>query len=150
VTNRSLTRARVNRALAAGLGMSTVLVLGGILWVGRVEAGYKFTAPVFIDAAARYASGSFGAARNSGDANQQISCSATASGLNHSVMCFANNSVGENAVCYADDNPALEGIDLAGLTIMTESSYIEFSWDEQGNCISISVLNYSSLEPKRP
>lgn len=145
-TNRSERR----RAVATGLGIASVFVLGGSLWVGRVEAGYRFTAPVVIDAAARRASGALGTVRNSADGNQQISCSANASGLNHTVMCFANNSAGENAVCYADDNPALEGIDLAGLTIMTESSYIEFTWDEQGNCITINTTAYSSTEPKRP
>jgi hypothetical protein len=145
-TNRSETR----RGVVAALGISSLFVLGGALWVGRAEAGYKFTAPVVIDASARRASGALGTVRNSGDGNQEISCSANASGLNHTVVCFANNSVGENAVCYADDNPALEGIDLAGLTIMTESSYIEFTWDAQGNCTTINTTAYSSTEPKRP
>lgn len=146
MNKRSITR----RGVAAVLGIASALVGGGALWVGRVEAGYKGTYEVFIDASGQRAGGGLGSARNSADGNQEISCSATASGLNHYLICYAVNSVGESASCYAQDNPASEGIDFAGLTIMTESAYVEFTWDSQGNCTTVNVADYSSLEPKKP
>lgn len=143
-------RSFVRRGVVTVLGVSSTLALASIAWVGHVEAGYKGTYLVGIDAAGRHAWGGLGSARNSQDGTQQISCSAMASGLSHSVGCFAVNSAGESASCSVSDSSESEGIDLAGLTIMNESAYIDFAWDAQGYCTSITVTDYSPLEPKKP
>jgi hypothetical protein len=115
-------------------------------FVGTAHAGKRTAAAVKVNSSSRYASGSVGSARNSSDSTQFISCQTSTSLPSHFITCAAADSAGHSASCSmtADgSNP-----DLWGLSVMSESSMITFTWDTVGNCTSVLISTYSDYVPK--
>jgi hypothetical protein len=114
--------------------------------VGTAHAGKRTAAPVVVNSTNRSASGSVGSARNSSDSNQWISCQTSTSLTSHVITCSAADSTGRSASCSmpGDDTH----FKLLGLSSMTESSMITFTWDAIGNCTSVLISTYSDYVPK--
>lgn len=113
--------------------------------VGTAHAGKRTPAPVVINSANRSASGSVGSARNSSDNTQYIKCTTSTSLTSHMITCTAMDSNNHPASCSMigdDTNPIL------GLSVMSESSMITFTWDSSGNCTSVLISTYSDYVPK--
>lgn len=118
----------------ATLGM-TLLTTTVPTWAGRVS-----TDSVIIgnNQVSRWASGNLVDARYSADNKQLIQCKAFAdpnNRISNSVVCGAADSTGNNLACGSKD-PRLQEVVQA----MTDSSYIYFVADLNGNCTHI--VNY--------
>ena len=114
--------------------------------VGTAHAGKRTSAPVIVNSTNRSASGSVGSARNSSDSTQWIRCQTSTSLISHVITCSAADSAGRSASCSmtGDDSNFL----LLGLSVMSESSMITFTWDSVGNCTSVLISTYSDYVPK--
>jgi len=123
----------------------SVAVLATAL-VGTAHAGRRTAAPVVVNSTSRSASGSVGSARNSSDSIQWIGCQTSTSLTSHFITCSAADSTGRSASCSmtGDENNFV----LLGLSAMTESSMITFTWDTVGNCTSVLISTYSDYVPK--
>jgi hypothetical protein len=122
-----------------------ILVLALLAVVGGASyAGQKLAYPVVIGS--NYAYGTLGTARNSADANQLIGCWAYSSrGQAPFMDCSARNSAGTYVVCSSTDPDF-----VAQARSVKGDSYVYFSWDSTGTCISLDVEHFSSWEPKQP
>lgn len=116
------------------------VILGLLLCSTTAFAGYKETAPVFINTTAGIttASGVLGSVRSSTDNVQYIGCY----NYGHSLVCVAKNSAGVETACFTD-NPSL--ITLAG-TISGDSK-IRFQV-QNSTCVGLTVETMSSYAPK--
>ncbi len=81
-----------------------------------LNAGYRGEVPVVVDADRRYASGSVGSVRASGDGEQYIGCTITAqSGTSQHGACTASNAEGFTRSCFVGSgNTAMLGV-ISGL-----------------------------------
>jgi hypothetical protein len=121
-----------------------------LLIVQGARAGYKLPAGVYIDTASRYAVGTLGAARNSADTVQYISCSRTASvSGGNNVSCAARNADATpiTVSCFVTDPAQVAALSPA-LEAMNGDSRVYFYWDSAGRCTNIVVQNSSYFEPK--
>ena len=110
----------------------------------------KSSAPVFVDAGARYAYGAL--AVKAATPNQDIGCNVQSGST--AIYCTAQDNAGNFVFCSADGNSvnqtlADQKLALAGLN---ESSLLYFSWDNDPNtptatCNFIYVLNASYYLP---
>jgi len=113
------------------------------------EAGFKQQNPVSIDLINRFAQGSFGSARNSADGQQSIDCAITSykrTILESQVVCNAQNVLGQTVFCTA---PASGNL-IEAMAALDSDSFLNFTYDANGTCTSITVINGSSFEPKQP
>ncbi|MBD2255592.1 hypothetical protein [Nostoc parmelioides] len=110
----------------------------------QVLAGYKLTPSLTISTQSRKASGALGTVRNSSNNVDYIGCGVFNSGNSVLIKCTARNSA--TLVTCLGSGPAL----LPVVQSLNSDSYLSFSWDELGQCTSISVSNFSSYEPKLP
>ncbi len=118
------------------------LLLLPLMLPAAAEAGAKCASPVYVDATQRYARGALGAARNSTDGIQNISCNIYSWGY---VFCQARSASSVSGSCGTSD-PAF----ISMMQAMDESAYVYFSWDASGTCTNLVVVNDSCYEPKQP
>jgi hypothetical protein len=118
--------------VALGLTLSATTTL---TWAGKVT-----TNPVQVGSNqfSRYASGSLLSARYSADTRQYIQCIAVAS--TQYTLCTAMDSAGTYVGC-ASPNPRFQEVVQA----MTDSSYLYFVADLNGNCTDIVTSHGSDL-----
>ena len=105
-------------------------------WAGKV---YNAQVQLGSNQISRYASGSMVGARYSPDIWQYITCSAIANGGLTTTECSARNSTGYVA-CRSQDPKFQEVIHS-----MTDSSYVYFVADLNGNCTNIVIYHGSDL-----
>lgn len=123
------------------LGLSVV-----VLAVPLAYAGSKSSFQVWVDPVGRSAYGSFGSARNSADAVQNIYCRTNASSTGtESVRCYATNSAGTTVTCFSTSATLVRSAQA-----LVADSYVALTWDASGLCTSIDVLKGSHLAPKDP
>ena len=121
-----------------------VVFLGVVSIAFDAAAGERTTTPVSVDKTNRNAKGALGSARNSADAIQFIGCEAFVSGGLFQGLCFANSPAGVSVLCTTSSATMVQTIlGISG------DSFISFSWDTTSTCASLSVENFSNLEPKR-
>jgi hypothetical protein len=114
------------------------------------SAGQKSEADVSINYATRTASGAIGTARSSAGTNQNIGCQSVLSitpGVSSEtyLVCSAANANGDSVFCIA---PVTFFHDVAAT--IADDSYIKFTWNDNGDCSSIEVRNYSYYKPRQP
>jgi len=108
-------------------------------------AGTSTSIPVVINAAAKYAEGALGSARNTADVNQFMACSLTGNANGTlSGGCYARDANNVTAYCTFTNKPAL----AAAVQSLNGDSHVRFTWVEVGSCATIVVTNSSHLEPK--
>ncbi|QRO01121.1 hypothetical protein JRI60_19825 [Archangium violaceum] len=115
------------------------LFAGTVAW-----AGSRYAYPVFIDVPGRTAYGTLGAARNSNDNVQFISCDTHAySDGSKNMSCAAKTTAGTYVYCTSS---------VAGLVDAAQSisgdSFIYFEWNTSGACTYLGVGNSSEYAPK--
>jgi hypothetical protein len=132
-----------------GMVVVVAAVAGGTL-IGfaqrEASAGQKFTSPVFIDTSQRYARGSLGSARNSSSGLEYIGCSVwTTPTFGGEVTCSArmSGSSPPQASCTSWDDTFVDAA-----RALNGDSYLSFVWDSQGDCIELTVGEYSQDPPK--
>jgi hypothetical protein len=138
---RSKSMTRRNRLM-------TVAILGLSLLVSVIavsaRAGVKFNTTATIDAANHSAYGGVAATRNSSDTIQQIGCSVTVAST-FSATCFARDAANNFATCVTyDQNMISAAMSAQG------DSFINFRWDDSGNCNFLNIYNDSMEMPKSP
>ena len=113
---------------------------------GSVFAGARYSYPVSVDTTSRVAWGSMGTARNSADAVQYIGCSVTtySSGGSYGI-CEGRNAANSARACTTTNADM-----LAAIRMVSEASFIFFTWDASNNCTMVSVVNWSYVEPMAP
>lgn len=104
------------------------------------QAGSRRVLQVVIDDTARSASGALGAARQSTDSAQFISCYNEAGPL---AVCVARNSAGLQRACTTTDPRH-----VATIRALRSDSHIFFAWRENGQCRSV-VMTISSRDPPK-
>jgi hypothetical protein len=126
------------RILAALVAMSAA-ASAGAKWTYTISAvdlggGYKIVW------------GSMGSARNSADSIQYLSCevSTNVSGNYSNVYCYAREASGVYTSCFSSNDKA-----IATVGTITDSSYINFTVDPNGNCTGITVRAASYLAPSQ-
>jgi hypothetical protein len=88
-------------------------------------------------------SGSMGSARNSTDGKQYMSCAQAIYAEGGVAQCFAANSAGEAVACYTYEQRYIDLIATAD-----SDSWVVFTSDPLGACISVAVQKSSSFAPK--
>jgi hypothetical protein len=129
--------------------LATTLSLA--LLVGGALAGAKYNNAVYVSQSGRYAYGAMGAARNSSDTNQLISCAIGQISSTSEVLtgwCAAQDANGTYVVC-GFTNQSVAAFQKV-LATQTPDSYYSFGWDANGNCTYLYVSNESNYEPKKP
>jgi hypothetical protein len=125
------------------LGLA-MLLIGSL--AGGAYAGYKSSAPVYVDTTARVAWGAMGTARNSSDANQNIGCAIWGgTGTIPEAYCSATDQNGVSLSCYGTNANV-----IAAAHAVTTDSWIYFNVDGAGNCTTLYVYNYGEYSPKQP
>ncbi|HEY5928054.1 MAG TPA: hypothetical protein VIV11_40485 [Kofleriaceae bacterium] len=111
---------------------------------GLGVAGSKTNRTVYISG--NWVSGSLGGARNSGDTTQYIGCYVYGNEASNfkSMYCSARDVSGTHLNCYSDA-PAV--VDIAGR--LNSDSFLQFTVNTAGDCMSIRVDNYSYDVPKQ-
>jgi len=113
-----------------------------------VYAGYKETHTVYIDLTNRYANGSLGDVRASGDTGQYVGCSATAwpgSSLPYAYCQAGNANWTQFASCTTQDAKL-----VASIQSMSSDAFVEFGWDTNSVCTYVNVQHKSYYAPKTP
>jgi hypothetical protein len=125
----------------AVLGCAVAAVLAGT----AAWAGSRYAYPVYIDLTQKKAYGTLGAARNSSDAVQFISCDVHAYGDGTKNMsCAAKNTAGTYVYCTSTVAALVETArSLAG------DSFVYFQWDASGACTYLGVGHSSEYAPKQ-
>lgn len=121
--------------------LAVASVAAALLTAGTAVAGQKIDATVFVTTSSRFAQGSLGSARNSGDGVQYITCGLYNTGA---AWCTARNAAGETGACSSTD-PAIWNI----VAHLRSDGLISFFWDASGKCTAVQVWNASYLAPKR-
>jgi len=126
---------------------SVTAIVAGVVLLGNAPswAGEKATNTIGINLSVRAASGAVGPARSSSDSSQYIGCSASAFPGGSQVFCEARDLSGTSVMCVSSD-PSL----IATAAAISSISNVNFSWDENGNCLSVSVGQFSFFEPMVP
>jgi hypothetical protein len=106
-----------------------------------VHAGDRWRPDVYVDNTGF--TGSLGAAHNSSDSNQRISCSVNAFGSPATIygFCFAQDAAGNSKMCTVDKSM------LSLLASINSTSFLEVDFDNQNNCTIISVSDDSAMTP---
>ncbi len=130
------------KKMHAVVGGVVALVLAGTsAWAG-MKAGNQ---GVTIDTTNRWASGSLGGARNSADANQHIGCRVIGYSVGvATATCYANDATNSTTVTCSS---TVASVVQAAATV-SDSSWVRFDWDANGNCTTVNVYNNSYFEPK--
>ena len=117
---------------------ATLMAVAGSLW-----AGYVQPAPVIIDMDNQFAQGDMLSARNSANDREFIGCGVRAfddgaGGALYLGFCQAGLVEGESVVCNTDNKALLDGIQH-----IADSSFVTFSWNENGICTRIGSSTQS-------
>lgn len=123
----------------AGLLVLCAFLAPASAHAGSRSGGYE----VIVNPQGKFALGSLGTVRNSRDKVQGIGC-AFRGGGGSAGSCWARDAAGVYGTCHFFDSPDM----TAALTMVNGDSHIRFEWNDAGYCISISVYNDSTLEPK--
>jgi hypothetical protein len=105
-------------------------------------AGYQSNDEVYVDPGGQWAQGSLGAARNSTDSVQYITCDIWAQWGYESVACSAVDRTGHFMWCTTSD-PAF----VRAVQSIDESSFVQFGGPD--TCQWIRVSHGSPYAPKR-
>jgi hypothetical protein len=110
------------------------------------DAGEKTATHVTL--AADWFSGTYGDARASSDANQELSCSVNISGGGGAptAFCIAQDSTGQLKACFIKDATPY----LPALATLTPFSSLWVSFDSNGSCLYLNVENSSYFTPITP
>jgi hypothetical protein len=124
--------------MGIALGMVTQLA------TQDADAGMKYTSPVDVTPASRYASGGIGYARNTSTTNDYIGCNVLQSGTGApSMYCSARDTGNEATSCTSTDIKYVEMVRSMGM-----DSHISFYSDTTGKCTYLRVEYYSWNQPK--
>ncbi len=127
--------------LAAAV-VTSLLVLAT---TGTALAGARYSRPVQVNPTNRYASGSLGSTRNSGDTTSYLICETyLGAGQALGANCIARDASGRFGSCNTTDPGMVQAI----MSIQGDS-FVWFNWDVNSRCAYVSVQNGSSEEPKR-
>jgi hypothetical protein len=122
-----------------------VLLVGagvGVTYAGTKAASNTYG--VFVSVAGRSASGALGQVRNNTNNNEYIACYVNSlSDGSTSGLCWANDQSNNSVQCSL--NTAL----VAAARSINPDSYIQFSFDANGNCTALYVQNNSYFAPKQ-
>jgi hypothetical protein len=130
------------RSIVAGVSLG----FGLLTWTCAF-AGVKVPVPVyFTDYDTPYgqsANGVLGSARNSSDPNESIGCYVYNYGSGAFGYCSAVDSNGVIHACSAWSAEM-----LATMRALSSDSFLSFSWDGLGNCLSVeeSTMSYYELK----
>lgn len=125
--------------MVLGCAMAAVLA-GTAAW-----AGSRYAYPVYINLSAKEAYGTLGAARNSTDAIQFISCDVHAYDDGDKRMsCTAKNTSGTNVYCTSSVAALVETA-----RSLSSDSFVYFEWDASGACTYLGVGHSSEYAPKQ-
>jgi hypothetical protein len=126
-----------------GFKIGSAVALMVLLGASTVVAGYKYNKTVYVrlnaDGSGR-ASGTLGAARNSADGNQEVSCSLYSDGT---ALCYAYDANNVFISCMSTDTAIFNAVAGVGT-----DSYVSFGVNTAGRCTSVWVENCSGYEPK--
>jgi len=114
-----------------------------LLVASTAPAGTKYSLAVTIDTVNRFAFGNFGGARNSADGLQWLSCGLQSTGSIIYGTCGARDANGVMRFCQTSNS-----VFVALIAKLQGDSSVSFSWDQNGNCATISAYETSSDEPK--
>lgn len=135
----------------------TFILLALLLLSVNVYAGFYQPAPVVIEynEGGGTASGDLITARNSANEFELIGCGIRgtddgAGGVFDWGFCQASVEEGGTVTCFVIDNPEL----MEGINILSDSSYITFSWDDDGEgnltCNRVGASTQSFYLTKAP
>lgn len=116
---------------------------------GLAFAGLKASAPVVINTSNRSAIGAMGTASNSTDPNQWIGCEVVSYPSGYIFgYCMAQTAgtpaaASNSASCYFTSAAIVSAVGA-----LTPDSLISFSWDANGNCLSVGIVSASDYETK--
>jgi hypothetical protein len=113
-------------------------VLATVATVSAV-AGTKTNTATVINDTFKYAQGSLSSARTSSDTLQFISCELYANG---NISCRARDAAGNLRSCHTTDAAYAKVV-----TMINDSSFVFFQWDDAGNCTNLLVRNGSNYLP---
>jgi hypothetical protein len=127
-------------------GVAATLVAMSLVLPGAAVAGLKVPIEVRVNTAISFAHGALGTARNSKDSMQDIGCaiSSTVGQPYTSGSCWAFDASGNIGQCSYFDRPQLD----KAVASISNDSYIQFTWNDKGECTKINVMNGSLYEPK--
>jgi hypothetical protein len=109
------------------------------------HAGSKFVLGVFIDTNGHIAQGAISDARNSADSTSRIQCQLGASAAGLGMACYAMDANSVFATCFSS-NPTF----AQAIAAIQSDTFVEFRWDDAGNCTSVLVSQDSATGPKQP
>ena len=127
-------------------GIAATLVAVSLALPGAAVAGLKIPIEVKVLNHISFASGAVGTARNSRDSMQDIGCGIM-SNVNHPYTtgtCWAFDADGNIGQCSYFNRPDLD----KAVASISNDSYIQFKWEDSGQCTQINVANGSLYEPK--
>lgn len=125
-----------------------VLLVGAVAaGVGVAYAGTKAASAAYgvsVSVAGRGATGALGQARNNTNNNEYIACQVDShADGSTSGLCWANDQNNNTVMCSL--NTAL----AAAARSINPDSYIQFSFDANGDCTALNVQNNSYFAPKQ-
>jgi hypothetical protein len=112
---------------------------------GTSLAGERDNFPININIASRVADGQMGSVRASPDAFQVIGCGLGFGGVSPIASCHASDAAGTSIMCTSTDPGIVQVI-----SALTPSSFIEFFWDDAGNCTTVAISTDSAGLPPTP
>jgi hypothetical protein len=101
-------------------------------------------API-IDTQQRFAVGAISETRNTPDTTSRIECQVGISASGFGMACYAVDANNRIGTCISS-SPTFAQLAAA----VQSDSYIEFHWDEAGNCTSLTISEDSMTAPKQP
>jgi len=116
---------------------------------GSAIAGEKDDSEVVISDTYKEAYGSMAAARASSDGFQEIGCYTYGYAVyGFGGYCWATDPSGVTRYCGLNDNSNEYTWEAA--STVAGDSYLEFGWDNAGNCSYVHVTSDSTTGPKVP
>jgi hypothetical protein len=108
--------------------------------IAIAHAGWKTDA--YVSGGPHYSNGALGSVRASTDSTQYIGCTTYFSNTGY---CYSVSASGTYRSCYWNNAIISEVV-----ATMRSYSYVEFDWDDSGNCTAVSVGNDSIYRPMIP
>lgn len=122
--------------------LNILLVSALSILTTAADAGLKHTAGVTVNYGGKYANGALTAARATGNTIEYIDCQMTITSGSKLVTCNAKDSAGNLATCSGSFDKHFQSVKMIG-----PSSWIQFIWDNNANCVQITVRNGSPFIP---
>src|SRR5262249_17500944 len=114
--------------------------------VRTAQAGAKSAYPLYVDTTNRIAMGAIGDIRGSSDTTQFITCELTAYSYGAvNASCWGRDANSKSFSCSTTNSAMISAVQA-----ISGDSFLDVSWDAQGNCTEISVEQASWASPKAP